>query len=233
MASKASPSSQKDESASGAQVPKQTLINPSPRPSPRQSPQPQPRQDQGSTMDLTKQDTIMEQSRPVRASRSTPAVKLEASELSIHKDIVTQEGQSESQLLSPGAPHKRRREFHDEGSEDGSSIENEGTRAPFQAPVPATVPAHPEEPAQAPAKKPIKKTKRVKAEPFDDGGSSKSPLVLSDDGEPNTGRLRPETPANVTRSVSPAQPPPQESIAQPAAPKTREIGRASCRERVL
>ncbi|KAG0060785.1 hypothetical protein BGZ89_011969, partial [Linnemannia elongata] len=192
--SKASPSSQKDESASGAQVPKQTLIKPSPRSSPRQSPQPQPRLDQGSAMDLTEQDTIMEQSRPIRASRPTPAVKLEALELSIHKDIVTPEGQSESQLLSPGAPHKRRRELHDEGSEDGSSIESEGTRAPFQAPVPATAPTYPEEPAQAPAKKPIKKTKRVKAEPFDDEGSSKSPLVLSDDGEPNTGRLRPETP---------------------------------------
>ncbi|KAF9125446.1 hypothetical protein BGX30_000458 [Mortierella sp. GBA39] len=220
MPSKASPSSHKDESASGAQILKQTLIKPSPRPSPRQSPQPQPRQRQGSAMDLTEQDTIMEQSRPVRASRPTPAVKPEALELSIHKDIVIPEGQSESQLLSPGAPHKRRRELHDEGCEYGSSIESEGTRAPFQAPVPTTAPTHPEELAQIPAKKPIKKTKRVKAEPFDDGGSSKSPLVLSDDGEPNTGRLRPETPTSVTRSVSPAQLP-QEPVAQPAALKTR------------
>ncbi|KAG0362675.1 hypothetical protein BGX24_005083, partial [Mortierella sp. AD032] len=209
---KSSLGGQKDGSTSEVHTPKETSS-------------PQPRQDQGSMIDLAEheQDTVIEQSKPTRASRSTPAAKLEALELAIHNNIVTTAGQTESQLLSPGAPHKRRRDLQDEGSEDGSPIDSDVARAPSQASVPATTPAQPEEPAPAATKKPIKKTKRIKSEPFDDGRASSSPMVLSDDGEGSTssaGRLNSGTAATDARSVSPAQPSP-DPVATPVAPKTR------------
>ncbi|KAF9106164.1 hypothetical protein BGX29_010309 [Mortierella sp. GBA35] len=201
-------------STPGGQITKQTFSKPSLG------------QDQGSSMNLTEQDTAMEQSASARSSHPKPVTKLEELELAIHTDIVLPEGQNEPPLLSPGAPHKRRRELRDEGSEDGSSVEAESARISSQgAPaVPVTTPSQIEELSQGATKKPVRKTKRVKAEPFDDTGTSKSPLVLSDEGEggvSSIGRLQPETASTSSRPVSPAHPP-HETIPPPPVPRVKQ-----------